>query len=172
MKELKRKKKTAVKEQHTAHDSHLYVQISRQDEIRMQTLEAMKDILQILSGYESYKALQKEKEEISVQLKTQLKEINKLVNSLKLMLPTVDIKIKPQPKMPTEKKAAVVAKSVPQKIVAPPMPKQVKPMPPFVLAKKKEPQQPVEVPAKKEMSELEKLEAELSDIESKLQTLS
>lgn len=120
-------------------ENPLFVGISEGNELRRNILECSKDILESLKEHEKFKAVREEKIKLIHQFKGEIKEISKLINTLRKNLPKVkDVGIK---------KAEV-------KRVKEEKPKAVK----------------VEEPKGK--SELERLEAELDEIESKLDSLS
>ena len=123
-----------------------FVQIKEPSEVRRNILETLKEIVEVLQRFEKFKHLRHEKLEQINKLRSQLKDANKMLGSLRLKLPQTNLRAMPvreapsQPKKPHHKKG-----------------KNVK------TAEEKAP--------KKEATELEKLEAELSAIESKLKSL-
>ena len=120
-----------------------YVGVKDPAEIRRTVLESTKDIVQHLQRSERFKAVRKEKLEQIDKLKSLIKEITKNVNKLKSILPKTKLRAAPR------KKAAVKPVSKKPK-------EEVKPKP----EKKPRP-----------VTELEKLEAELSEIEGRLTKL-
>ncbi len=117
-------------------ENSLFVGISGGNELRKSMLECCKGILESLKEHETFKDLRAEKLRLIQQLKTEIKSLSKMINSLKTHLPKV--------------KDTGVKKVEIQK------PKENKPKP---------------VKEVKPSTELEKLEAELNDIESKLKSL-
>jgi hypothetical protein len=130
----------------------LYVGLPSPIELRRTILETTKDAVEMLQKYEKFRAVREEKIVIINQLQEQIKEITKLVNKLKLEMPKVDIRIK------LHQEEEMVEKEIKaSKEAAKPKKKEAK------KAVKKE-----AVKKTRELSELEKLEAELSHIEQKL----
>lgn len=128
----------------------LYVGIKSPVELRRMILETTKDVVEMLQKYEKFRAVREEKIKTVNLLRDQIKEITRLVAKLKSDLPKVDIRIKlhkEQEMVEQEKKASKTAGK----------PKKKK-------AEKKE----KPAPKVKELSDLEKLEAELTSIEQKL----
>ena len=125
--------------------SVFYVGVKDPIEIRRSLLESSKEMLQYLQRAEKFKAVRKEKAEQIAKLREIMKEITGLVRKLKSQLPKTGLRTK------------AVKKEKPKK------------------AKKKEkvekeaPPPEVEKPA--EMTELEKLESELGEIEGRLTKL-
>jgi len=127
----------------------LYVGVQNPIEVRRTILEATKDVVEMLQKYERFRAVKQEKINTVNVLQEQIKEITKLINKLKADLPKVDIRIRlnKEEEMVEKERKAVKEEAKPKKKVV-----------------KKE-----AAPKKmKELSELEKLEAELSAIEGKL----
>jgi TolA-binding protein len=135
----------------------LYVGLSDPIELRRTILEATKDAVEMLQKYEKFRAVREEKVATINQLQEQLREIAKLVAKLKAEMPKVDIRIKlhsEQEMIERERKAAKEAE------------KQKK-------QKEKKYKTTLKIPIKgvskkSELGELEKLEAELTNIEQKL----
>ena len=120
-----------------------YVEIRSPNEVKRDILESLKDIVESLQRFEKFKELRKEKNNKIDELKSNIKEINKLISNLKEAIPDYnlrDVKFKP-----IAKKTKKVEKKIPQKEVV-----------------KK---------AKRPATELEKLESELGSIEEKLKGL-
>ncbi len=118
-------------------ESPLFVGITNGDELRRSMLECSKGILESLKEHEGFKSLREEKLKMIHKLRGDVKELSKLISSLKTYLPIVQgVGIK-RPEIRNVE-----------------MPKMVK----------------VEMPKKK--TEIERLEEELSEIESKLGSLS
>ncbi|MEE9525277.1 MAG: hypothetical protein V3V78_01575 [Candidatus Woesearchaeota archaeon] len=129
-------------------ESMFYVGMKDPIEIRRSLLESSKEALQYLQRFERFKEVRKEKEAEIIKLKEAMKDILALVRKLKTELPKSGLRAKPHKAAPKPKKTA--AKKEAPKEVAP----------------------PIEVEKPREMSELEKLEAELSEIEGRLTKLS
>ena len=139
----KAKKKAAVKK-----EEPFFVGIKDPIGARRAVLESSKDVVQSLQRFEKFTVARKKKREHVEKLKGVVKEAVSLINKLKKNLPTTGLRMapvqKPKPKPEHHKK---VVKKAP------------KPQPKLALKPK-------------EMGELEKLESELGDIESKLGNLS
>jgi len=129
-------------------DEVFFVGIRDPVEVRKTLLENTRDVVQILQRFERFKQVREEKAQEVLILKNDIKELNRLVNKLKSSLPKTKIRIKLQ----QEEAAAKKQKPVEEK-------------------KKVEKKQEVPV-KKKELSDLEKLERELGDIEGRLSKLS
>lgn len=123
-----------------------FVEVKNPTEIRKCILETLKDILEVLHRFESFKRVRSKKLENLHKLRALLKDANKMLGNLKLNLPQTNLK-------------AVAAKI--------PLKKQEKAQP----ASKKSVSAPQAKPQKREMTELDKLNAELDAIESKLKSL-
>ena len=142
----------------------LMVQINEPVMIRRDVLEALRDVIIFMQSYEHFKKVQEEKMALFNSLQDQAKELNLLLSSqLKAHLPKgklESLKERVRPKFediePKEevKRAPVVKKPV---VVQTPKP---------VKAPK-----PTPLPAVKEHSEIDMLEAQLQDIESQLKNL-
>lgn len=126
-----------------------FVQIKEPTELRRNILEALKEIVEALKRFENFKHIRHEKLESIRRLRVLLKDANKMVGSLKLRLPQTNLRatvIKESPKQPAKsrhkkKKKGKLSESHPK------------------------------TTPKREMTELEKLETELTAIESKLRNL-
>ena len=130
------------------HDNELFfVEVKGTNDVRKNILEALKGIVEVLHRFEKFKHIRSKKLEHIQKLKTLLKETNKMLGNLKLKLPNTNLK-------------AITVKDVPKE-------------PKEELHKKNHTEKPPEHKKvmKKSMSELEKLESELSAIESKLRDL-
>lgn len=119
-----------------------FVRVREPDEVKRHILESLKEVVELLHKFERLKQIRHEKLEKIHKLKDLVKEANKMLGGLKIKLPHTNLK-------------AAVAESKPKKV---PEKKNAK------ATEKKVPQ--------KEITELQKLEAELSAIESKLKSLS
>ena len=128
-------------------ESVFYVGMKDPIEIRRSILESSKEALQYLQRAERFKEIRKEKAEQTAKLKEIMKEMNGLVRKLKMALPKTGLRGKVHKEAPKKKKKAA----------------------PVKVEKKAPPKEEVEKP--KEMTELEKLEAELGEIEGRLTKL-
>ncbi|MBI4439629.1 hypothetical protein HY638_01535 [Candidatus Woesearchaeota archaeon] len=118
-----------------------FVSINNPDALKRNLLEASKTMVQGLAQYERFKAVRQEKQEAIRKLRLDLKQTAALISRLKNLLPQVDVKPAPAPKIARQAKVSGPKEAEPRR--AP----------------------------RKEISELEKLEAELDDIENKLGTM-
>ena len=130
-------RKKAVKKKSKEEDT-LFVGITNKDELERSILECSKGILEALKEHERFKTVREGKIDLIRELKTDLKEISKLIDSLKVHLPKVK-------------------EAEPEKV--------------DVVKVKEEKPKMVKVEKPKIKSELEKLEDELGEIESKLNNL-
>lgn len=131
----------------------LYVGLQEPIMLRRTVLESTKDVVEVLQRFEKFRAVREEKIATVDLLREQIKEITKLVGKLKSDLPKVDVRIrlhKEQEIVEGGKKKAKEAG---------------KPKKKAVKKAKKEEAPKVKT---KELSDLEKLEAELTSIEQKL----
>ncbi len=139
-------------------DDIFFVGIRDPVEVRRNLLESTRDVVQTLQRFERFKQVRDEKQQEVAGLREQVKEINRLVNKLKSSLPKTKLRIK------LHEEAAVAEKKrkeLEEKKAA---------------GKKKEEKQIVkkeeQLPAKRELTEIEKLERELGEIEGRLSNLS
>jgi chromosome segregation ATPase len=123
-----------------------YVGVKNPVEVRKTVLEASKELVEALHRYEKFKEIRDEKNTEIAKLKSSVKEINKLVGKLKSALPKSKISVSKK-KKPEQKQKDKTSTS-----------------------KKKNKEEIKEVP-KKKLTEIDKLESELEDIESKLNSL-
>ena len=135
-------------------NEHFFVEIRHSSDIRRNILETLKGILEILQRFEKFKHLRHKKLENIQRLRVFMKETNKMFGTLKLKLPQTSL-------------SAVVMREhpAPQAHQKEPIKKGKK--------EKSAKEKPKVVPKKepKELTEIDKLEAELSAIESKLKSL-
>ncbi|MBI2649779.1 hypothetical protein HYX04_00530 [Candidatus Woesearchaeota archaeon] len=124
-----------------------FVQVKKPNEVRRDILETLREIVETLHRFEKFRRIRHEKLEKIHHLGVLVKQANKMLGNLRLKLPQTNLR-------------ATVARA---------------PSPPKVHHKKKkkikaagEKQQKV---PKKELTEVDRLEAELSAIESKLKML-
>lgn len=133
-----------VKEQDTG---LFFVEVKEPSEVRRNILEILKDIVETLQRFEKFKRIRHEKIENMHKLGHLLKDTNKMLGSLKSKLPQTNLR-------------AVVKEVQGQ-------PKQSK----SHHKKKKKGKAAAEKPRQKDATEIEKLESQLSAIESKLKSL-
>ena len=122
-----------------------FVQVKEPSEVRRNILETLRDIVEVLKRFENFKHLRHEKLEKINKLRGLLKETNKVFGTLKSKLPQTNLRatvVREAPRQPKKHHK----KSKKAKVVEEKMPK-------------------------KEMTEADKLEAELTAIESKLKSL-
>lgn len=127
----------------------LFVQVREPGEVRKNILETLRGIVEVLKRFEKFRHIRHEKLDRINKLRSQLKEANKLLGNLKSKLPQTSLK-------------AVVVKEEP-KHSAKPHRKKAKAK---VVVEEKAEKMP-----RKEMTETDKLEAQLNAIESKLKEL-
>jgi len=139
------------KENKEKKESVFYVGMKDPIEIRRSVLESSKEALQYLQRFERFKEVRKEKAEQRAKLREIVSEINGLVRKLKAALPETGLRGKISPKLHKEEQK-----------------KEKKPKE----AAEKRAASKIESEKPKEMSELEKLEAELGEIEKRLTKLS
>ena len=118
-----------------------FVEVKEPAEVRRNILEVLKEIIELLQKFEKFKHIRHEKLAKIQKLRSLVKDANKILGNLKAKLPQTNFRAY----IPAEAK------------------KPKKPLP-----KKKEAKE--EKPQKREKTELERLEAELSAIESKLKS--
>jgi len=136
---------------------NLMVQINDPKNVRKDLLEALREIIIFMQGYETFRKIQEEKITIFSQLKDDVKSLNSLVDSkLRRLLPKGKLAgmiKKPMARVEVvEKEEAVAAMPVAPKA----QPRMAMPRP--------EPQQ-------QENSDLDELENQLRDIESRLKNM-
>ena len=125
-----------------------FVQVKEPNEVRRNILETLKEIVEVLQRFEKFKHIRHEKMESIHKLRGLLKDANKMLGNLRLKLPQTNLRATVVRETPVHKKTHHKKK------------KKAKP------AEEKQ-----EKPPKREMTELEKLETELSAIEDKLKSL-
>lgn len=128
-----------------------FVQVKEPSEIRRNILETLKGIVEALQRFEKFKHMRHKKIEQIQKLRGLLKDANKMLGTLKLKLPQTNLRATVAREAPTY---PVHAKEVHHK-----------------KKKKGKSAKSEEKAPKKEPTEIEKLEAELSAIESKLKSL-
>ena len=127
-----------------------FVQVKDPTEMRKHVLETLRQIFEMLQRFDKLRQLRHEKLESINKLKSLFKDANKLLGSLKVKLPQTNLRISAVKEMQTHDKK-VSHKSI--------------------KAKSKIAKEKPAAPPKKEMSDAEKLEAQLNAIESKLKSL-
>ena len=118
-----------------------FVQIRDPSGTRKEVLETLRSIIGMMQKFEKLKQMRHEKLEKIHSLRVLVRQTHRLMGELKTRMPQTDLKVE----LPKQKKEE---------------PKVVKPLP------KKE-----EKPKRKVISEIDRLEYELKDIEGKLRTL-
>lgn len=142
------KKRPISKAELKEKDPEYMIQLNDPKGLRKDILESLRELIIFMQGDEGFKKIQDEKVEIFSRLKSQVREVNGIIeNQLRRYLPKGKLKDVPAEKPKKEKEVETEIEEVPQ-----PKPKPV----------------PVrkEVPVKK--SELEELEDQLRDIENQL----
>lgn len=126
-------------------DSQLFfVRIKEPVEIKRNILETLKEIVEVLQRFEKFKQMRHEKLEKINKLRTLLRQANRMLGDLRGKLPQTNLRAAAPRESPVHK----------------------------VHKKKKKPKASEQKePQKKELTQVEKLEAELSAIESKLKNL-
>lgn len=122
-----------------------FVQVKEPNEARRNILETLREIVEVLKRFERFKHIRHEKLESIHKLRSLLKDANKMLGNLRAKLPQTNLR------------ATLVREAQPKKA--------------HKKTKKRTGDEKPET-SKKEMTELEKLEAELGAIESKLKSLS
>jgi hypothetical protein len=130
----------------------LYVGLPSPIELRRTVLEATKDAVEMLQKYEKFRAVREEKIKTIIELQEQIKEITRLASKLKSEMPKIDVRIKLHQEQEMIEREATAAKEAAK-------PKE---------KKEKKTIKKEAVKRTRELSELEKLEAELTNIEQKL----
>ncbi len=127
-----------------------FVQVREPNEVRKHILQTLKDILEVLHRFEKFRQIRHEKSLKVQKLRVLLKDANKMLGSLKLKLPQTDLKalsVKETAKEPRKAAEKKKARTVQEKE-----------------------KHPVKEPLK-DITELEKLEAQLNAVEAKLKEL-
>ena len=142
---MAKRKKAAKKE-----DELFFVGIPDPIELRRSVLESSKDLLHYLSRFEKFKKVRNEKAEYIAQLNDVTAEIKKLVNKLRTALPRTKLRAQLHKRERKMSKSAAAERKARKK------------------AEKQATLAPRPMPRKKPTTDLEKLEAELGAIESRL----
>ncbi|MDP3766109.1 MAG: hypothetical protein Q8R04_06370 [Nanoarchaeota archaeon] len=123
-----------------------FVEVKEPNEVRRNILEVLKEIVEVMKRFENFKHLRQEKLENIHKLKGLLKEANKTLGNLKLKMPQTNLRVTGMGEVTEHHRKSHHKK------------------------KKKGKHAEEKVP-KREMTELEKLETELTAIEDKLKGL-
>lgn len=129
-----------------------FVQVKRPGEVRKDILQTLRDVVEALRRFEKFKRIRHEKSLNIQKLRSLLKDSNKMFGNLKLKLPKTSLKavtvneVLPKHGKPAHKENGKSKEKIDKE-----------------LKKDKDP--------KREFTELERLEAQLSAIESKLKDL-
>ena len=129
-----------VKEQKEQRGEIFFVEVKEPSEVKRNVLETMKEILELMQQFEKFKQIRHQKLLKIQRLRSLVKDANKIFGILKSKLPQASFKtIKPKPVQKHERKPAAKKEKTPK-----------------------------EDAQKKHKTELDRLESELSAIESKL----
>ncbi len=149
-----------------------YVGILNPKEVRRNVLEASKEFVQALQRYEKVKEIRENKQKAILELKSELAEVSNAIAALRTALP--DYKMSELPRKREEKKEKVAV----SKIIMLPRPKKKKTMPKKVKKTKLIKPKKVKKAAKQKeaiksnkKADIDRLQKELSTIESKLRGL-
>ena len=123
-----------------------FVQVKKPNDVKRDILETLREIVETLKRFEKFKRIRHEKIEKIHHLGVLLKQANKILGNLRLKLPQTNLRAT----------AARESPSQPKKVHH---------------KKKKKMKAAEEKAPKKELTEIDKLEAELTAIESKLKSL-
>lgn len=151
MKKMAVKKRPISKAELKEKDPEYMIQLNDPKGLRKDILESLRELIIFMQGDEGFKKIQDEKVELFGKLKSQVREVNSIIeNQLKRYLPKGKLKDVPaeKPKKEKEEEEEFHVEEAPKP----------KPVP----VKK-------EVPVKK--SELEELEDQLKDIENQLRSV-
>tara|TARA_Y100000310_G_scaffold293782_1_gene323666 strand:- start:33270 stop:33800 length:531 start_codon:yes stop_codon:yes gene_type:complete len=155
-----------------------FVEVKNQGDLRVNTLESMKLLIRLMKDAEDYKTAKHEKESAISGLRSEFKEISRIVSDFKSSLPPVRVRapVVPKPQVPTEEKQETLKsakKAKPKKAKAKPKKTKAKKKAHKKTAKKARPKAAAKKapPKPKGVAELQKLESELTAIEEKLGTL-
>ena len=137
-------------------DHVFFVKIKDPTEVRRSLLESLKDIVESLQGFEKFKAIREEKLGNIIKLRNDVKDLIKLSSSLKATLPETKLRIALEKAKKVKRRKHKAGEKTPNK----PEKKAAKTGAKETKAEKPRP-----------MTDLEKLESELSAIESRLASL-
>ncbi len=138
------------------------VRINDPKNVRKDVLESLREVIIFMQGYETFLRIQEEKIGLFTTLKSQIKELNSLVDGkLRQYLPRGKLKpILPSKLVPDRKKEESAELDIPKtKVVKTARPSPVERTP------------ALEEPEPEPVSELDQLERQLKDIESQLNVL-
>lgn len=153
IKKMAARKRPASKAEFKENEPAYMIQINDPKGLRKDALEGLRETILFMQGDENFRKIQDEKLSLFVKLKTQVRELNSLVeNKLRRLLPKGRIKDQPLEKEEKIEKAKPEPKVVAPKPVPQPEPEEVE----------EEEAQPVQ------KSELEELEEQLKEIEGQL----
>jgi len=162
---MPKKKKAAPKKKK---EEVFFVGIKDPIELRRSLLESSKEMVQYLQRNERFKEIRKEKAEEILKLKALIEDMQKLMRKVKSELPKTNIRASAKKRVEKEEhKQAAVAK---RKRTMAKNKKQEEKAAKKAAKAKEVPAAPPEKP--KKLSDLEKLEAELGEIESQLTKIS
>ncbi len=134
-----------------------FVQVRDPNEVRRNALEILKNILETLQRFEKFKHIRQEKLESMQKLRNFVKDVNKMMSDLRSKLPQTNLRAVDSRETPKKSKKVEIKKKKKTKAAEQRLPE-------------KKPAQEQKQP-KKEMTDLEKLEAQLGAIEGKLKSL-
>ena len=141
--------------QSKVHEPNFMIQVSEPKILRKDVLEALRDVIIFMQGYEKFRKIQEEKIATFAQLRDDVKELTSLMDSkLKKYFPKGKLRGVTQVRAPVELKDLPSRKSRDEPTSTTPAPLQ-----------------PLRVPEEKPSSELDALEGQLKDIENRLKTL-
>jgi len=132
------------------HEESLFVRLNGSEETQKEIMDTLKSTIDVLHHHEQFKSMRNEKAELLSQLKKEMSIISRSMSKLKSILPKQDAKLKNE-----LKKLRIKKEPLEQNL-------------------KSEPEAPLEESmgkngkSKKITDEIAKLEAELNDVESKL----
>jgi len=145
-------------------DDVFFVGVQDPIELRRSILESSKDLLQYMQRFEKFKEVRMEKQEQFIKLGEVTAEIAKLVRKLKTELPKTHIRARMHKHEEEVKKAAAKKKAKKKAKATKKAKKTAKKAPPRPKKKEAAPKPAPEKP----LTDLEKLEAELGAIETRL----
>ena len=132
------------------HNTELFfVEVREPNEVRRNILETLKEIVEVLQRFEKFKHTRQDKLDKINKLRGLIKDTNKLLGNLKDKLPQTNLRATAVRETPRHTKKTHHKKS----------------------KKGKSAEEKSEKAPKREMTEVEKLEAELNSIENKLKSL-
>ena len=154
---MAKKQKKKVEPKKEVKKESFYVGLKDPIEMRRTILESSKEVVQYLQRFERFKKVRSDKAEEIAKLKVITADASKLIRKLKSELPKTSLRAPLHNHELKEKKSQVIAQI-----------KEAQENQPLDLKQ----QEPKKKAKEKEMTELQKLEAELSEIESRLVNLS